>query len=408
LDEPLATHWHKEKIFMIEPKSESRIFPHENKILHGNCLEILPTLPDQVADLVFADPPYNLRLQKSLWRPNLTQVDAVDDDWDQFADLEEYDKFTRAWLEQCKRILKDTGTLWVIGTYHNIFRIGAIMQDLGFWFLNDVIWIKTNPMPHFHGVRFTNAHETLIWASKQRGNRYTFNYQALKHLNDDLQMRSDWLIPICTGPERLKDNGQKAHSTQKPEGLLYRIVLGTTNPGDVILDPFFGIGTTGAVAKQLHRKWVGIESNSDYVRLAQKRLSKIQPLPYSDEIFDVRSIKRKGPRIPFGALIEAKLLIPGQILFFQGDLQKPARIRADGSLILAFSEMPSESVYGSIHKLTRMLLATKNHPSGRPGNGWEHWYYEDKGGRLLPIDHLRQYLREVQQSITSPQEENHS
>jgi DNA modification methylase len=224
-----------------------------NQILHGDCIEILVSLPEKSVDLIFADPPYNLQLQNDLWRPNMTKVDAVDDAWDQFKSFAEYDKFTRDWLTACHRILKDTGTIWVIGSYHNIYRVGAILQDLGYWILNDIVWVKTNPMPNFRGVRFTNAHETLLWVQKNQGDIYTFNYHAMKALNDDLQMRSDWVIPICSGKERIRLNGDKAHSTQKPEALLYRIILSSSNPGDVVLDSFFGSGTTGAVAKKLNR-----------------------------------------------------------------------------------------------------------------------------------------------------------
>ena len=378
----------------MNPRNRTLNLPDlENTILHGDCLTLLPKFPDNSVDLIFADPPYNLQLQKSLWRPNLTQVDAVNDDWDQFESQAAYAEFTRSWLTQCKRILKDTGTFWVIGTYHNIFRIGSIMQDLGFWFLNDIVWVKTNPMPHFHGVRFTNAHETLIWASKHRKARYTFNYQALKNLNDDLQMRSDWTMPICKGTERLKDNGQKAHSTQKPEALLYRIILGTTNPGDIILDPFFGTGTTGAVAKRLHRKYVGIEANEQYIRLAEKRIEIVQTAPLEEKIFDVRSAKRKGPRIPFGAILESGLLQPGQTLYFLGDPEKTAVIRADAHLELTHKTTTDHTRQGSIHTLTRLLLTNTKHPAGRPGNGWDHWFYESSSGGLQPIDTLRQKLR---------------
>ncbi|MBU1662680.1 MAG: site-specific DNA-methyltransferase, partial [Chloroflexi bacterium] len=230
-----------------------------NQILPGECVEVLNKLPEKSVDLIFADPPYNLQLSQELWRPNMTRVEAVNDEWDQFASFEAYDQFSRAWLTVCRRVLKDTGALWVIGSYHNIYRLGSILQDLGYWILNDVIWVKTNPMPNFRGVRFTNAHETLIWASKFKGAKYTFNHHAMKALNRGKQMRSDWELPLCTGPERIKVNGVKAHSTQKPESLLYRVILSSSNPGDVVLDPFFGSGTTGAVAKKLHRRWIGIE-----------------------------------------------------------------------------------------------------------------------------------------------------
>jgi modification methylase len=267
-------------------------------ILPGDCTEILTGLPENSIDMVFADPPYNLQLSQELWRPNRTLVGAVDDAWDKFTSFEEYDRFTRLWLSACQRVLKDTGTLWVIGTYHNIFRIGSILQDLGFWILNDVIFIKTNPMPNFRGVRFTNAHETLIWAQKKKGAQYTFNYRAMKSLNDDLQMRSDWLLPICTGQERIRTNGVKAHSTQKPEALLYRVLLASTNPGDVVLDPFFGSGTTGAVAKKLGRHFIGIERDEGYVKVARARLAGIQPAPAA--AISLPDLRRQ-PRLPFGA-----------------------------------------------------------------------------------------------------------
>ncbi|GAG97650.1 unnamed protein product, partial [marine sediment metagenome] len=281
-----------------------------NQILKGDCVDILHSLPEKTIDLIFADPPYNLQLQNELYRPNMTKVDAVNDKWDQFDSFQAYDQFSQKWLAACKRVLKPTGSLWVIGSYHNIFRIGRIMQDLGYWFLNDVIWIKTNPMPNFRGVRFTNAHETLIWASTGKKARYTFNHQAMKGLNDDLQMRSDWwLVSLATGKERLKDeNGEKAHSTQKPEALLYRVILSSSNPGDVVLDPFFGCGTTGAVAKSLHRKWIGIERDENYIRLAQKRLDAIIPEMLDEVTFDIRSKKKTLPKIPFSALLENGLL----------------------------------------------------------------------------------------------------
>ena len=284
-----------------------------DQIIQGDCLEMLETLPEKSIDLIFADPPYNLQLQQELWRPNMTKVDAVNDEWDRFSSLADYDRFTRAWLGACRRVLKDTGALWVIGSYHNIYRVGTILMDLGYWLLNDVVWIKAQPMPNFRGVRFTNAHETLLWTQKNRGTPYTFNYHAMKALNSDLQMRSDWEIPLCTGKERIRVNGAKAHATQKPEALLYRVIQSSSNPGDVVLDPFFGTGTTGAVAKKLHRHWLGIEREANYVRIAQERLDAIQPSPFTEEVFVFKS-KRDRPRISFSTLLEQVLLQPGQTL----------------------------------------------------------------------------------------------
>lgn len=352
-----------------------------NQIIQGDCVEILDSLPEYSIDLIFADPPYNLQLQQELWRPNMTRVEAVDDAWDQFDSFEEYDKFSHRWLAACRRVLKDNGTLWVIGSYHNIYRIGALMQDLGYWFLNDVIWLKTNPMPNFRGVRFTNAHETLLWASKSKGARYTFNYHAMKAMNDDLQMRSDWELPICKGSERLKVNGKKAHSTQKPEALLYRVILASSNPGDVVLDPFFGSGATGAVAKKLHRNWIGIELDHSYVEIARQRLEAVIPEKYSDKIFDVRDKKRLERRIPFGSLLANGLLNPGQALYFQRDRAKAAHIKPDGNLAL-------DSFEGSIHQAGRFIMG------GSPCNGWDHWYFEGPDGVLQPIDELRQVIRD--------------
>jgi site-specific DNA-methyltransferase (adenine-specific) len=351
-----------------------------DQIIQGDCIELLREFPDNSVDLIFADPPYNLQLQKDLWRPNLTRVAAVDDSWDQFNDFQAYDRFSRSWLEACRRVLKDTGSIWIIGSYHNVYRIGAIMQDLGFWFLNDVVWIKTNPMPNFRGVRFTNAHETLIWASKRKGSKYTFNHHAMKALNNDLQMRSDWLLPLCTGPERLKINGKKAHSTQKPEALLYRIILSSSDPGDIVLDPFFGSGTTGAVAKKLHRRWIGIEQETSYINLAQKRIQSIEPEPYDEKVFDVSDKRRRAKRIPFSALLENGLIHPGQNLYFRRELSQVARVRPDGKLVF-------DGLVGSIHQLGKQLS------EGGPCNGWQHWYYETDQGKLAPIDSLRQQLR---------------
>src|ERR1700759_172582 len=272
-------------------------------ILVGDCLEELKKLPDGSVDLVFADPPYNLQLGGDLLRPDNSKVDAVDDDWDQFESFEAYDAFTRAWLKECHRVLKDNGAIWVIGSYHNIFRVGAALQDLGFWILNDIVWRKSNPMPNFKGTRFTNAHETLIWAAKSRGGkRYTFNYDAMKMANDELQMRSDWSLPLCTGEERLKDEaGLKAHPTQKPEALLHRVILSSTRPGDVILDPFFGTGTTGAAARRLGRRYVGIERDPGYAEFARRRISQVSPA--SGEDIEVTGSKRNEPRVAFGQIV---------------------------------------------------------------------------------------------------------
>jgi modification methylase len=351
-------------------------------IYQGDCIEVLNTLPAQSVDLVFADPPYNLQLQNELLRPNMTQVDAVDDHWDQFADFAAYDAFTRAWLGACRRVLKDTGTIWVIGSYHNIYRVGSIMQDLGYWFLNDVVWVKTNPMPNFRGVRFTNAHETLLWCKKSQGQkRYTFNYHAMKMANDEKQMRSDWELALCTGAERLTANGEKLHPTQKPEALLYRVLLASSSPGDVVLDPFFGTGTTGAVAKKLGRHFVGIEREAAYIEGARRRIAAVQPALFDEGVYGLVQTKRSAPRLPFAALLEEGLLLPGQTLFFNRQRGKPATILADGSLRLADGER------GSIHK---MGARAGNLPAC---NGWEHWYFEDAAGALVAIDALREQVR---------------
>lgn len=353
-----------------------------NRILKGDCVGTLNSLPEKSIDLIFADPPYNLQLQNELHRPNMTKVDAVNDHWDQFASFETYDQFTRGWLAACQRVLKPTGAIWVIGSYHNIFRVGALMQDLGFWLLNDVIWVKTNPMPNFRGARFTNAHETMIWASAGKGKKYTFNYQAMKGLNEDKQMRSDWwLLSLATGSERIKDkNGEKVHSTQKPAALLYRVILASSKPGDVVLDPFFGSGTTGAVAKLLHRNWIGIEREAKYIRAAQKRIDAIQPEKFDPQVFDVKSKSKSAPRVAFSTLVENGWLKAGQKLFFEKDASRHAVIKPDGKLRLA------DGFEGSIHQAGSRLM------SGAPCNGWEHWYFKDNG-KLLPLDALRERQR---------------
>ncbi|HEX4294292.1 MAG TPA: site-specific DNA-methyltransferase [Rhizomicrobium sp.] len=346
-------------------------------IIQGDCIEAMRALPEGCADLIFADPPYNLQLKNELRRPDNSKVDAVDDAWDQFSSFADYDKFTRAWLAAARRALKDTGAIWVIGSYHNIFRVGATLQDLGFWILNDVVWRKTNPMPNFRGRRFTNAHETMIWAAKGEKHSYTFNYEAMKALNDDLQMRSDWNLPICSGNERLKDaDGGKAHSTQKPESLLHRVIVSSTKPGDVVLDPFFGSGTTGAVAKRLGRRFIGIERDSEYVKVARRRIASI--VPAESEAIEITKSKRAEPRIPFGWVVERGLLPPGTVL--QGPQKRhTAKVRADGTLVCA-------GATGSIHQIGA-------HVQGLDAcNGWTFWQYEQNGS-LVSIDVLRQKLR---------------
>jgi site-specific DNA-methyltransferase (adenine-specific) len=347
-----------------------------DQILSGDCIEILARLPKNSVDLVFADPPYNLQLTQELWRPNHTHVEAVKDNWDKFPSFEEYDQFTFAWLSSCKRVLKDTGTLWVIGTYHNIYRVGTILQDLGFWILNDVIFIKTNPMPNFHGVRFTNAHETLLWAQKKKGAKYTFNHYAMKSLNEDLQMRSDWVLPIVKGKERIKTNGKKAHSTQKPEALLYRVLLSSSNPGDLVLDPFFGTGTTGAVAKKLGRHYIGIERDEDYIKIAQERIASVDSAPAEAvNLID----QRHQTRVPFGTLLEANLLQPGQRLYFLRN-GICATILADGHIRCG-------ELTGSIHGVAKSLS------NGAPVNGWDSWFIEDRNGKWVSIEELRKQFR---------------
>jgi modification methylase len=349
-----------------------------DRIIVGDCIEALSALPEKSVDLVFADPPYNLQLGGDLHRPDNSKVDAVDDDWDRFASFEEYDRFTRAWLAACRRVLKDEGALWVIGSYHNVFRVGAALQDLGFWLLNDVVWRKSNPMPNFKGTRFTNAHETLIWAAKSRGQkRYTFNYDALKVANDDLQMRSDWTLPLCTGEERIKgEDGHKAHPTQKPEALLHRVLLASTKPGDIVLDPFFGTGTTGAAAKRLGRRYIGIERDETYARVAETRIAGV--IPVDPALLDVSGSKKSEPRIPFGTILEAGLLRPGDRLYCPKG-KREARVRADGSLVAG-------DLSGSIHKLGALV------DQAPACNGWTFWHMKTDRG-LAPIDTLRVKVR---------------
>ncbi len=347
-----------------------------NTILPGDCIDVMNSLPEASIDLIFADPPYNLQLRGDLHRPDNSRVDAVDDAWDQFSSFGAYDRFTRDWLAAARRLLKPNGAIWVIGSYHNIFRVGAALQDQGYWLLNDVIWRKSNPMPNFRGKRFTNAHETLIWASKSEGAKYTFNYEALKALNEGVQMRSDWTIPLCTGHERLKDaKGDKAHPTQKPEALLHRLLVATTNPGDVVLDPFFGTGTTGAVAKMLGRDWIGIEREENYRAVAERRLARVRK--FDRAALEVSTSKRAEPRVAFGLLVERGLLRPGETLVSARG--KSAKVRADGTLV-------GSDVTGSIHQVG---AAYENAPSC---NGWTYWHFK-RDGQLIPIDLLRQQIR---------------
>ena len=358
----------------------AKILPF-NVIIQGDCIAEMANLPDSSVDMIFADPPYNLQLGGDLFRPEGGRVDAVDNDWDKFDSLAAYDDFTRRWLAEARRVLKDDGTIWVIGSYHNIFRVGALLQDAKFWILNDIVWRKTNPMPNFRGTRFTNAHETLIWCAKEERSRYTFNYRAMKALNDDLQMRSDWILPICSGSERVKgDDGSKAHPTQKPEALLYRILLACTKPGDVVLDPFFGTGTTGAVARRLGRRWIGIERESAYVRVARERIDSTLPLDESAML--TVTDKREQPRVAFGLLVESGMVPAGSTLT---DTKRrwTATVRADGSIASGVHS-------GSIHKVGAALQSA---PSC---NGWTFWHVE-QAGALLPLDALRQ------QHLSSPQ-----
>lgn len=351
----------------------------DKDVIHrGDCIAVLKSLPDASVDMVFADPPYNLQLGGDLLRPDNSKVDAVDDDWDKFSSFAEYDAFTRAWLTECRRVLKPEGSIWVIGSYHNVFRLGSAIQDLGFWVLNDIIWRKSNPMPNFKGTRFTNAHETLIWAAKSRDQkRYTFNYDALKAFNEDTQMRSDWTFALCTGEERIKDaDGKKAHPTQKPEALLHRVLLAATRPGDVVLDPFFGTGTTGAAAKRLGRHYVGIERDETYAQVAQTRIESV--VQANPEDLAVMGSKRAEPKVPFGALVEAGLLHPGDRLYCPKG-EREARVRADGSLVHG-------SLTGSIHKLGALL---ENAPAC---NGWTYWRFKTDQG-FKSIDALRAEVR---------------
>ncbi len=344
-----------------------------NNIINGDCIEEMKKIPSESVDLIFADPPYNLQLGGDLYRPNQTKVAAVDDDWDKFSSFNSYDKFTADWLKQSQRILNKNGAIWVIGSYHNIFRVGKILQDLGFWILNDVIWIKSNPMPNFKGTRFNNAHETLIWASKNQLSKPTFHYKSMKIANDDKQMRSDWYISICSGIERIKVDGVKAHSTQKPEALLRRVIISTTNEGDVVLDPFMGSGTTGAVAKKLGRNFIGIEKDKNYVKIASDRIKKITSI--DKELLEY-PIDVKPKRVPFGNLLESGAIKSGEYLY-----SKNLEFKA---LVMSDSSIKWTDKVGSIHKISALILKKE------ANNGWDFWYVYDKNGELVSIDDLRQ------------------
>jgi modification methylase len=343
------------------------------QILQDDCVKAMAGLPDACVDMVFADPPYNLQLGGDLFRPEGGRVDAVDDEWDKFDTFETYDDFTRAWLKEARRILKPNGTLWVIGSYHNIFRVGAALQDAGYWILNDIIWRKSNPMPNFRGTRFTNAHETLIWASRSEDSRYTFNYRAMKALNDELQMRSDWVLPICAGAERVKTDGVKAHPTQKPESLLYRVLLACTNKGDVVLDPFFGTGTTGAVARRLGRSWIGIERETRYIKVARERID--STLALDESAMKVMASRATQRKLPFGTLVESGAILPGTLIT-DSKRRWSARVLADASVEHGGRQ-------GSIHKIG---AAAQDAPAC---NGWTFWHVE-RDGALVPLDKLRQ------------------
>jgi modification methylase len=363
---------------MTRLRAKTRIAPPAadtlplDRIIQSDCVAAMNALPPASIDMIFADPPYNLQLGGDLFRPEGSRVDAVDDDWDKFSSFAAYDEFTRAWLAAARRVLKPDGTIWVIGSYHNIFRVGAAVQDLGFWVLNDIVWRKTNPMPNFRGTRFTNAHETLIWASRSEDSRYTFNYRTMKALNEDLQMRSDWVISICAGQERIRDGGHKAHPTQKPEALLYRVLLACTKPGDVVLDPFFGTGTTGAVAKRLGRRWIGIERENRYVDVAKARIA--AALPLDESAMKIVTEKRSQPRVPFGTLVEAGMVTPGTVV-----TDAKRRWRAT---VLADATLSCAGTQGSIHKVGASV-------QGAPScNGWTFWHVE--ADQLVALDALRQ------------------
>tara|TARA_B110000438_G_scaffold58876_1_gene58955 strand:+ start:2007 stop:3086 length:1080 start_codon:yes stop_codon:yes gene_type:complete len=355
----------------------------KNSIVQGDSLELLKQIPAKSVDLVFADPPYNLQLKDILYRPDQTTVEAVTNDWDKFDTYQAYDNFCIVWLKECKRILKDGGALWVIGSYHNILRLGTSIQDLGYWILNDIIWHKTNPMPNFRGTRFTNAHETLLWCTTSRKAKYTFNYQNLKELNEGKQMRSDWHIPICAGKERLREsNNQRSHPTQKPEALLYRILLASSQKGDIILDPFLGSGTTAVVAKKLQRNFIGFEQDKKYIKLAKKRLKDTAIL--DDDVVSMSKSRRDLPKVPFGELVEQGIIPPGAVLTDKKERFK-ATVSIDGSLKI-------KGISGSIHQVGAKL-------QGLPScNGWDFWHVKEKSSQIL-LDDIRGDYRSKKTAI---------
>ena len=363
-----------------------------NQVLEGDAIQIMNNLPPKSIDLIFGDPPYNMQIKGNLIRPDFSKVEGVDDDWDKFSNYQAYDKFTADWLRAARRVLKPSGAIWVIGTYHNIYRVGKALQDIGFWVINEIIWEKTNPMPNFRGVRFTNAHETLIWAKKTKTGKYTINYHAMKPFNDGKQMRSTWKLPICKGKERLRVNGTSAHSTQKPLALLYRVLLASTNPGDVVLDPFFGTGTTGAAAKILNRHWIGIENDPRYVQIAKERIKGTTHEEYSPELFDLRDEKRLAPRVPFSRLVESGYIKPGGSIYFEKDVNKEAKVLVNG--LLTFNGFE-----GSIHQTTKHIL------NGKPANGWLYWFVRTKKGKFICIDEIREEYRSDQRDIEDNQED---
>lgn len=359
--------------------SDNDVIGSGYRIYNGDCVEVLKKLPEKSAKLIFADPPYNLQLKQELYRPNQTKVDSVDDNWDKFSSNSEYDKFTTDWLSACRRVLADDGTIWVIGSYHNIFRVGKIMMDLGFWILNDIQWYKTNPMPNFRGVRFTNATETLIWAKKSENQKkYTFNHKVMKQLNGDKQMTSVWQIPLCTGNERIKDaTGKKAHSTQKPEELLKRIILSSSSEGDLVLDPFSGSGTTCAVAKKLNRKNIGIEREVKYVRISKKRIEDIKPDLFA-HLRMVEPEKKNVKRVSMEQLVKANYIQENQTLYTKN--------KKYSAIVLSDGGVKNGVGTGSIHKIGAMIQ------NSQICNGWMYWHYEE-GGKLKLIDEHRKNYR---------------